>query len=546
VVLETASIIIAHTWDADLQIQLVSPNNVVVDLSIENGSSGDNYGDPTDCPNSVTTFDMNAATGIAAGTAPFIGSYIPEGDFADFNDGSDPNGLWRLRVCDDAGGDLGTIEYVELVFASPAACPPPSGLYVDGITTTTAVAHWTIGGVPLTNIAWGAPGFDPDVDPIGTDTYNHPSALYTIGSVTPLNPMTNYEVYVQTDCGTDAVSAWVGPVAFMTACGTITAPFNEPFATTSIPNCWTMSGPEPWLFNTGAAYGAAAAGDHTPGGGTNYAWVDGSAGNNNGVILTSPLVDVSGLANPYLQFFYFSDNTNNPGDNNTITANFWDGAAWNILPGFPYAADDPNWVEFTFDLSGFTITGDVQVEFVVDQTAGTAFYNDQLIDDVKFYNVFPDDVSTISLDFNGFYATPGSFNPMVTVKNEGTNTQTFNVDLTITDGYSDTYSVTSLAPGASQQVTFAPWTQTVGDWSAMACTQLGGDLNTANDCMTQSVFVKNFDKTVYGYKGGYSGTVPTGPLSFNLNDPTVVTSIADHSALADNPYCGAWIQWQFW
>ncbi len=50
---------------------------------------------------------------------------------------------------------------------------------------------------------------------------------------------------------------------------------------------------------------------------------------------------------------------------------------------------------------------------------------------------------------------------------------------------------------------------------------------------------------VYGYKGGYTGTIPVGPFSFNLNDPTVVTSIADQTALAPL-YTGTWAGGFWW
>ena len=118
VALDEVKIIINHTYDGDLAIYLVSPSGVEVELSTDNGSNGDNYGDATNCPTDATVFSMNATDSIENGTAPFIGSYLPEGDFADFNDSSDPNGVWNLKICDGASGDEGTVEYVELVFAT--------------------------------------------------------------------------------------------------------------------------------------------------------------------------------------------------------------------------------------------------------------------------------------------------------------------------------------------------------------------------------------------------------------------------------------------
>ncbi|MDA8692775.1 lamin tail domain-containing protein, partial [Saprospiraceae bacterium] len=127
VVLKNVDLIISHTWLEDLDISLISPNGAVVDLSSDNGDDADNYGDPTDTScQSVTSFDMSATTSIINGTAPFVGSFIPEGNFTSFNDGSNPNGIWILRICDDFPQDEGQFEFAELVFELTGNnnCPP--------------------------------------------------------------------------------------------------------------------------------------------------------------------------------------------------------------------------------------------------------------------------------------------------------------------------------------------------------------------------------------------------------------------------------------
>jgi subtilisin-like proprotein convertase family protein len=91
---------ITHTWDADLDIYLISPNGTRVELSTDNGGSDDNY--------TGTIFDDEAATSITAGSAPFTGSFKPEGSLSDI-DGQDPNGTWKLEVSDDESFDSGTL-----------------------------------------------------------------------------------------------------------------------------------------------------------------------------------------------------------------------------------------------------------------------------------------------------------------------------------------------------------------------------------------------------------------------------------------------------
>jgi subtilisin-like proprotein convertase family protein len=98
---------IVHTWDSDLTISVVSPLGTVVELSSNNGGSGDNY--------TCTTFDDEASTLITAGTPPFTGSFIPEGSLASF-DGENAIGTWIIRVYDGAGGDVGVLNWACLTF----------------------------------------------------------------------------------------------------------------------------------------------------------------------------------------------------------------------------------------------------------------------------------------------------------------------------------------------------------------------------------------------------------------------------------------------
>ncbi len=95
---------ITHTWDADLDIVLVSPDGTFTNLTVDNGGSGDNY--------TATVFDDAAATAIddlGFSFAPFTGSYIPEQPLASVI-GEDANGVWTLIVVDDLGGFAGTLD----------------------------------------------------------------------------------------------------------------------------------------------------------------------------------------------------------------------------------------------------------------------------------------------------------------------------------------------------------------------------------------------------------------------------------------------------
>lgn len=91
---------ITHTWDDDMDIFLISPTGTMVELTTDNGDDGDNFVN--------TVFDQQATTSIVDGTAPFTGSFIPEGNLNDLN-GEDAAGDWTLRITDDAGADGGQL-----------------------------------------------------------------------------------------------------------------------------------------------------------------------------------------------------------------------------------------------------------------------------------------------------------------------------------------------------------------------------------------------------------------------------------------------------
>ena len=87
-----------HVNDSDLEIKLVGPDNTEVMLSNRNGGTGDNY--------TNTTFDDDVSSSIASGTAPFTGSFIPDGNLNDFN-GLSSVGDWKLIITDKLSNSQG-------------------------------------------------------------------------------------------------------------------------------------------------------------------------------------------------------------------------------------------------------------------------------------------------------------------------------------------------------------------------------------------------------------------------------------------------------
>jgi gliding motility-associated-like protein len=84
-----------HIFPADFDIFLVAPSGQILELSTDNGGFSPS---PNSYPN--TCFTPTATNPINLATAPFNGTYAPEGSF-NFLNGATINGVWKLQVTDD-------------------------------------------------------------------------------------------------------------------------------------------------------------------------------------------------------------------------------------------------------------------------------------------------------------------------------------------------------------------------------------------------------------------------------------------------------------
>ena len=293
----------------------------------------------------------------------------------------------RFRAVRGNGGN-GDISLDDILFDEAPSCLPPTNLTVYNITDTTIDIDWTENG--------SAFDWEYVVQPAGTGTPTGSGVAIDAqpweGAISGLTSNTAYEVYIRSFCSVTSQSTWFGPVAFSTLCAPYSSPFLETFATNSLPSCWTQGGVTPWEYGsvsgttpTGFAdYGAANVADHSVGGGGTFIGIDGSDHTNGEVsTLLSPPIDVTTLGTPFLSYWVFSNNVNDAAQNQ-ILVEFYDGASWNSIETIQ-ANLGSDWVEFTTDLSTFSITGNVQVRFTVTgvSNGGSTFYNDILIDDVS-------------------------------------------------------------------------------------------------------------------------------------------------------------------
>gem|GEM_PF-1905677 len=132
-------------------------------------------------------------------------------------------------------------------------------------------------------------------------------------------------------------------------------------------------------------------------------------------------------------------------------------------------------------------------------------------------NPLTNNVGVRSLNFPGAIQA-GELTPQITVKNFGTETQSFPVTLDIGQ-YSSTIQVDGLESYEERLVDFEIWNAEPGTYVAQACTQLAGDENTLNDCKSDNIIVIS-QINAYGYvNNDYIGQLVEGWVAFDLTDP---------------------------
>ncbi len=140
--LASVCININHGFDGDLDIVLRCPGGTTVDLSSDNGGSGDDY---------TNTCFTNSGGSITGGTAPFTGTFTPEQALSLLS-GCTANGTWSLTVKDDASLDVGTLLSWTMTFNNNLtySWSPSTGLssttssVVTASPTTTTVYSVTV------------------------------------------------------------------------------------------------------------------------------------------------------------------------------------------------------------------------------------------------------------------------------------------------------------------------------------------------------------------------------------------------------------------
>ena len=218
------------------------------------------------------------------------------------------------------GFNSGNLRLDDIIIEPLPPCLEPDSLSLVIASSNYVVVDWLPGGGTTWNVEYGVPGYTP-----GTGVSFNTNV--TSDTVNGLSPNTNYEIYVQSDCGTNGTSVWIGPLAVRTTCITQTLPFFEDFNVDL--GCMVAvdggASPDTWIWS--AAGGTTTFGDID---GTGYAIVDSDEfGNGIHMIesLNSPPIDAGSLPSTSSLILEWDQFYNWIGSDSAIVQ-VYDGANW--------------------------------------------------------------------------------------------------------------------------------------------------------------------------------------------------------------------------
>ena len=228
--------------------------------------------------------------------------------------------LWKN---DSNGGEQpGAIVYN--VSISELTCPQPINLTVNNITTNGADIQWTPSGSESSWIL--------EYKDAGASTWNSMTLTTTTYSLSALTPGVSYQVRVQADCGNGDHSMWTNALFFV-PCDAITVfPYTEDFENGGqIPDCWSQEyayGSHNWIFKTG---GDNLGSIHTAHAGSYNAFFYEESSEGNITRLVSPIFDLTGVANPYVTYWYAQQVWGNAQDNLSVYYRTSPTGQWQML-----------------------------------------------------------------------------------------------------------------------------------------------------------------------------------------------------------------------
>ena len=375
----------------------------------------------------IGTFDVSVGT---SATGPWTSEFTQVGQFQ-----TSAGQAWELATIDLAAY-VGQTIYINFSHASTGssfygdvavdlvevnacvACPQPQNVVATNVTSTGATIEWTANGPTDFDIEWGPTPYTPGGTATGTATFSGTAPFST--NITGLNPATDYDVWVSSDCGTSGASNWTqvsvttdfeGPSGVTCGTGFPTIIFESEMEDNTgwTGDIGTASGT--WDFPTAAPGGnSTGTGPSGPASGSTYAEFEASG--NYGTVgeMITPMIDLSTSSTDAELSFYFHATGQNIGTLNvgvsTSPTGPWTGV-FSITGEIQAGINDP-WEHVGVDLSAY-VGQQIYINFAY-ASAGSSFYGDMAIDLVKVescvscpsptsFNMNGSDLSSIDFGF---------------------------------------------------------------------------------------------------------------------------------------------------
>ncbi|MCH7534568.1 MAG: hypothetical protein IH948_02270, partial [Bacteroidetes bacterium] len=365
--LDNISVIEAPTCPDPSMLNTSNITGFAADLGwVENGSATN-----WEIEWGVGSFVQGSGTSVITASNPYNLAGLTPGTLYNF---------YVRAICTpgDTSSWTGSVGFTTLI-----PCPEPSGLNMSNITASTADADWLENGTAtLWDIEWGLSGFIPTGIPTIAGTTNKPYGF------TGLTSNTSYDVYLRSDCGgVNGVSTWIGPSTFTTLCGTTVTPWLDDVESHAAPaivfmsQCWIgiANGVLTWQTSGSGTTTSPGTGPLVANSGNNFFFTEASGSVvGDTAILISPIIDISGLTIPYLEFYYHMFG-NVMGD---LFIEVWNGSSWitvDSIKGQQQTAQTDAWIKKSIDLSSFS--GLINISFTA--VGNGAFEGDISVDDIE-------------------------------------------------------------------------------------------------------------------------------------------------------------------
>jgi subtilisin-like proprotein convertase family protein len=357
---------ITHTFRGDLIVELTSPQGTTVRLHNRTGGSADNL---------IVTYDQ----GVVNPDGP--------GALTDFN-GQGAQGVWTLRVSDNAGGDVGSLNLWKLKIAqSGTPCPPTAKNFAvtvpDTVITPVALQGVSTTNAPLTYTIQSLPASGTLRDPTGNVLISAvPYTLLAGGGTVNYKPNALY----------------IGPDSFTYSCddglpsstgaASISVGIAQPVVT------WNMDANPGWTYGANWAYGVPQGLSGDPASGFTGANVVGYnlagdyANNAPRTYATTPAIDLTGKFFTVLEFRRWLGIESSTFDQAGIEIST-NGTTW--TPVWAHAGASLNeavWSLQTFNLSAIADNQPtVFLRWYLGTTDGSVVFHGWNIDDVVIKGV---------------------------------------------------------------------------------------------------------------------------------------------------------------